>query len=77
MHSFQLVFSGVGGVEAFARHELASMLCQRHELPRESLAGMIATLVDVFADDSVLLVFVVMAVAAALGAIRLKGVALF
>lgn len=37
---------------------------------------MIATLVDVFADDSVLLVFVVMAVAAALGAIRLRGVAL-
>jgi putative transport protein len=37
---------------------------------------MIATLVDVFADDSVLLVFVVIAVAAALGAVRLKGVAL-
>ena len=37
---------------------------------------MIATLVDVFAADSVLLVFVVMAAAAALGSIRLKGVAL-
>lgn len=37
---------------------------------------MSATLIDVFANDSVLLVFVVMAVAAAMGAIRLKGVAL-
>lgn len=37
---------------------------------------MCASLVDVFAKDSVLLVFVVMAVAAAIGAIKLKSVAL-
>ena len=37
---------------------------------------MIATLVDVFAGDSVLLVFVVMAAAATLGAVRFKGIAL-
>jgi putative transport protein len=37
---------------------------------------MCGTLIDVFANDSVLLVFMVMAVAAALGAVRLRGVAL-
>jgi putative transport protein len=37
---------------------------------------MSATLTEVFANDSVLLVFAVMAVAAALGSIRLRGVAL-
>ena len=37
---------------------------------------MTGSLIDVFADDSVLLVFVVMAVAAALGAIRFRGIAL-
>ena len=40
------------------------------------LVSMPATLIDVFANDSVLLVFLVMAVAATLGAIRLRGVAL-
>ena len=37
---------------------------------------MLSTLIDVFAKDSVLLVFVVMAVAAAIGAIKLKSAAL-
>ncbi len=40
------------------------------------LTSMSATVIDVFANDSVLLVFVVMAVAATLGSIRLGGVAL-
>ena len=51
-------------------------VAHRGRLPVRVLVGMIATLTEVFANDSVLLVFAVMAVAAALGSIRLRGVAL-